>query len=825
MLSADRVRMAKTRRTGAPLLLGLAALAGACVLLPARAEPALRRIATIPLDRLGQVVVDNAARRVIEITGGVSPLTITLYDGERYSVVRKVELTGLLPQATLHVQALDEATRRLYVLAYTSATDMDNRINPHLLSIDADDLRLLADRPLTVFPPGVRVLGIGVQEAGRLALVGQLTAQAAAFGAPGVLGVFVAQMNPRTGQALWGPHPARACESLIATRTQTAVAVFDGAFFVTCKTPDVLGFPLPGIPAVVAVDIAHPDQQSVYFMPGSYGLGESSYDRKAHRLVLLGAAFARPAQAVWVFDLAHRVFVGQTTAGDVNVLGAGVNERTGRLYVAVEKALLVSTNRGLEIPQALQIDLDPFFAAVTPIPFNDRVIVPIHGEGDQPVFTVFRDTLPHDLFPPAKPLDYRAFDRLVTDTPQFTGDAQAYGLRVHELGGFNALVQNVFPQPNVNYWTPVTKYTGVKDGDRDLYFSRVVGAHLSADEATASAIPADGDANTRADYKTVAGKVTRLPQEWPFPTAACNDFGERPTGAVEEGATARCRLAQGRAAAGATHGGIEIPGVASVGATASTAAIRLDARLGLVSEVHAEARDVSLGASVTIGYVASDVTVAALGRPGTASADYRRTFRNVSSPAYSCEKDCDPSAVLAAISDELGFQFRVELPDADPFHTGGGAHGHALREPWEHQQDVVMNNQDPTELQVPALRVTFVGDSAVASRLLLEFAGTKADVTHIRLVPAAPLPAIPETPGRLPVVGGLKTIRVDVPAEPVAAPVPDGVTEQVVRIPGRVWKILFVGGVRSAAVWALFAIPLYMAARRRHLLRLFGTRA
>lgn len=810
-----------------PAVLGAILLAAA---LPAPGSSGgLERVGTLPLTPGDAVVADAPTRRLIAIGGGLTELTLTAYDADRLTRLRSATLAPWWPQAGLggrpRVYAVDAQRRRLYVLAYATEQEMDNTVNPQLLAIDLDALTVSHAFPLVpAVPPGFRVLGIRLRAAGRALLVTQAVPTVAVEGlfpieAPRASGVVLVEIALGSGARTGRPIPVRGCQTLVTNQSQADVAVTLEHIYIGCATAQVLSFPVtfvsPGVPAVASVRIADPADQHLFFLPGSYATGDVYYDDVARRLLLVGSTAGRPAQAVWVFDVDHRVFVSQIAAGDVNVQGAGIDPSTGRLYVGIDGALLVTITRGLEVPQAARFDVDVNQGVIFAVPFNRSVIVPTRPKAGGWAFVVFRDQLPADAFLPGEPTDYGELDTLTTDAPQFSADAQAFGVRVHTIGGVNSALQNVLPLGG-NYWRDVGDNTDLKDGDRDLYFSRIVRAHLSADEASAESVSADRDPNTESDYLTLSESAPLPP--WPYHPADCRDFGGgAPPGAAER-ASAECRMAQGLTTAGTSNPGVEIPGLVSVAWSESSTTLRLDPGRGIVAEVSAEARDVVIADTVRIGSVRSTVVSRASGRRGGAAGDFIRTFENVVAGDYRCTNQCDASEVALAISDTLGSVVRVELPRAHELATRGGARGHALREPWEHQQDVSINNQDPTELQVPALRLVYINDSALASRVIVELAATKADATFLRLVPAAPDEA-PPSPRVL-------TLRIAPPPPPVVpppAPLPPPAppVRHERRIPGHGWQVLLSGStgevLRSIALWTVFVTPLFLAARRRAL--------
>ncbi len=833
-------RLARGRRAAACVL---AALPLAFLAAPAaRATQGFERAGTLPVAPGSALLPDAHTHRLLEIGGGartrpadpVAPdddgaLTLTAYDTRTLKRVRHAVFAPYWPQngsgGRPRVHAFDAGARRLTVLAYGGEHEMNNFVNPVLVTLDVDALRVVSTTPLTgIVPHGARVLGMRSRPGDKVMLVAQALPSASVpllfpVEAPRLAGVFLVEIGRAGGALTWGPALVRGCQSAIANQTQSLLGFARDAVFLGCATSQVLGVPAPGLQAVAEVSVGDTTKQRVYYLPGSYASGDVYVDDDAERMLLVGSTVGSPAQAVWVFDLAHRVFVGQVASGDVNVLGAGLDERTGRMYVGVDGAVLVTTGRGLQIPQAVRFDVPANIGPITPLPFARSIVVPTRGPGSSWVFAVYRDRLPADTFVPGTPRDYRALDDLTADAPQYATESQAFGMRVHTIGAVNAALQNVFPLQG-NYWRDPGNATGLKDGDRDVLFARIVRAHLSADEASAEAIAADRDANTHADYDTL-DKSIDLPA-WPYESAGCRDFGNGAGAEPEpvEGATTACALGKGSVTASASYGGVGLPGTITVGESSSGVTLTRDAALGNVT--FAEARNVVIAGSVRIALVRSEARARAAGRKGQALGDYTTIFKGVVAGDFSCDDDCDAARVLAALTEELGAAVRVELPAAHLVATPGGAHGHAMRDPWEHQQDVVINNQDETQQQVPALRLTFVNDKSLASRVIVELAATSADATSLRVVPAKRVFVDPPlVPPALPSLA--PSLAPESPRAPAPATQP---LDKVVRTLGHGWKVLLTGRpgmvVRSIALWTLFVSPFFFALRRRVLRQIDG---
>ncbi|MHB8511870.1 MAG: hypothetical protein ACYDCC_06770 [Actinomycetota bacterium] len=799
----------------------------------ANAYAGLAQSRLLSLDISDRFVNDPAAHRIIALSGSSStPLSLTFVDDQTFSESAPVTFSGYVNQGFAagkpSVFAFDETNRKLYVVAYHTLEERVAVVNPLLVTIDVDRLTISEQKISALFPPGFRALGMAFEN-GRLMLTGQLQPEAVFATVPRTAGAMVVEIDPNAsvpGSAAplitFGPQVIRGCQGLISNQSQNVVAVRDQTIFVSCATSSLSAVTMPGVPGIIAMPMANPASVRVSFLPGSYTLGDVFVDSVAQRLLLVGSAPQRPAQAVWVFDLAHEVFLGQVAAGDLNVYAAGVNQANGRIYVGIsaqngDGSLLVSDDRGIEIPQALSYSARPIVGVITPIESNRSVIIPVQPSQGLPYYAVFTDSIPDSQIQPVNLIDYSAIDRSKTDQPQFSGDAQAFGIRIHEMGGVNGVGQNIIAQQGVDYWSQTGGQTGLRDGDRDVTFAPTITAHLSQNDASATASELRADDNTDHDYNQLRN------QDLSAPEAHCDDFGGSPTSSSSTTATTSCSQSLGDVQTSSSSARVS-ESIVTVGASSSSSHLtRVGNGVSITS--HAEARSIEIGGVVHIGYASSDATASASGSPGGANATYVRTFRNVSAPGFSCAASCDVSAVLKMISDTLGSQVRVEMPDPEVLKTPGGAHAHAMRDPWQHEQDVVINNQQTTETQVPALRIIYVADNATASRIMIELAGADANATARPIGSTSQACACPQTqaPTAQPstyVLGRSYTSTPhDAPAKPQSFV--QRFLTKLEHIVGHGWNILFPtspsGYARAAFVWAILLAPFVLAIRRREL--------
>jgi hypothetical protein len=815
-----------------------------------------RLVGRLPLEPGDTAIVDEVENRLMVLrwhANGRKP-TFLLFDPLRLEKLGETEIPYDLPsgaRAHPRLYAWDEAGRRLLVVAYGSTDDELAHRNPLLLTLGPEG-RTISAAPMASFPPGVALMGMSYDASeDRVYLVGQLS-DPVALG--GTYAVMVHAVDRGSGRSAWpaGAQVVDSCQRVVANSRQAAVVRHPGSgrLFVGCGTGNLLLSPQPGLPGVAEIDIEDPGRLAVTIHPiaGSYSAGESHVDAAEGKFVMVSQGTGQPVQAAWVFDLAHRVFTGVVSAGSLNVIDSAVEPGSGLLFVGIDGKLLVSSTRLRNTPQALTAALPLGSGTTLGIVLMRRarrLLVPTR-EGIVFRPNVYDVTLPDFVDPAEDDPDARTVDapeaagKVEAD---FGGDAQAFGMRVHQVAGANGVLQNIFPSRNdyvafiggnaKNLTLGQVPLPPLNDGSRDVYFARVAKAHLSQGEATATAIEADRDPVTEADWTRATGGP------WPYAAAACADFGGGEEERSVPGATTRCDTGRGRVEVRADHdNAASAPEAVSAGGSSSSATLARARSGGLRVAVAAEARDVSVGGVVRFGRIASESVTQAGGRPGTAVASYVRRFENVSMPGYQCGLECDEAEVVARMNTLLGARFRAELPAARVAATPRGAQADASREPWQHRQDVVLNDQAESEQQVAALRVTYLNDNAQRSRVVFEFGATDATAGY-RLF------ALGAEGGGLDSVFAGSTFGSgdgDGDGMPGAAsfgvpslgggggPVAGAPTERwggdgggLLRRLGRGLAIALLGRdhtVLNALLWALLATPVFLVARRRYLLRL-----
>ncbi|HEX7168662.1 MAG TPA: hypothetical protein VF230_16900 [Acidimicrobiales bacterium] len=858
--------------------------------LPSAAAPSpFTRVGDLPLSQVTPILADPASKMLMVPNGP----TIDLWDP---MTVKKVRSISLAPYNTLHqgaglpiTYAWSPGQGKAFFLVY-DALDQ-GRAMPSLATINpvtgvAESIKRI--QPAVPggpapFPPGVVAQGMSYNaEHKKIYLLGQDPS-----GLVGDYNIHIAEVDATTATSSWTtPYvPGPACQKPVATSRQAAIHRPRGSnkIYFGCGTGNLIFSREPGNPGVAAVDITNPATPSLQVFPisGSYATGESLYDDAANRLILMSAGTNVPAQAAWIFDETHEKVIGVVSAGPANLHASGLDIEGGRLYVAIDNKLLISTDRGLKIPQATEVAFPGILGPnVVPIHFAKRIII-TYREANALKVSVFESTVTDYTEPPVADPDASTIDH--PETPgvtavDFGADSKAYGLRAHQVAGVNGIGQNVVAT-NTDYWANTGGAAGYNDGDRNAWFARAIRARLGDSEASASAVTVDGDSNTQADYtkdtsirspanidqlKVKQGDTLHRVegQPWPYTTAACADLGagakSASVPATDPDVTVTCDLAKAKVETTAAHEAAYLAdgldaSTAIIGAGAATSHTTLDRKTGkgvvVVSE--AEARDVSILAGLaTFGRIYSKAESATAGRPGTASADYKRVFENVNIAGTKCAQ-CDPVDVVARLNAVLPTSLRAELPAYEKVTTPRGARAAIQREPYLHQQDVTLNNDSETDLEVPALRITYYGDNAVRSRMIFEFAATQANSTYaIYLLPEEGFdPDIEEEDEEVfgddesvedfwnseAIVGGEdedgegdegdgEGDPEELVADPASNPGPGGGWGK--RL-GNGLGILFTGRgalVLNVLLWSLLSLPVFLAGRRRYLLRLIGGR-
>jgi hypothetical protein len=861
------------RIVGAAVVLAIGVACGvAFALMPAAGEPpGIELVGKVPANPqlVKATIVDTSRHQLLMLsndaaTGG-APINVTTIDGDTLAVVRTLSIPDYkLPGGSASTPvpyAWDQASRRLYlgVLKPPAGAAFLPLSADTLVTLEAGERVVGSPLPLdpATFSPGVSFFGMSYSAAaGRLYVEGAVIG-----GSAGATAVQVNEVNPSTAKPTWSaPYTVPSCETPVATTAQAAVARPNGqaVVYLGCGSGNIqYSYSEPGLPAMAKVDFTDPQipTTTLYPVPGSYATGDSLYDAEGGRFIMVSQGLGQPTQAVWVFDIAHGTFLGNISAGNAAVSRPALSATGGRLYVPVSGALLIASDRGLKIGQATSYPWPGLNSVAASMPFNRTIVAHVNAS-----YYAYRVNADPYVAPPIPDPDAATVDfpEGPTAPSSFGGDAKAFGMRVHQVGGLHSAQQNSTafgPYFNSDLFA-LTKSlansfggpAGVavfpfNDNDRDIYASRIGATRLSLQEASASAVTADADPYTQGDYRVASGSNTSWPYEKDF--AHCADFGKAETG-VATAAETKCDRAGGTVTANVSNG--TPTSVASneapfgTGQSSASASIVRDAKSGVVVDTIATAKDVNIGPA-HFGEIVSVAHATAHGRPGTAHASYTRQFKNVSLGDFACTDQCDPREVANQLGAALGSRFQVELPGDDTLGTARGARGQAFRDAWQHQQDVALNNQAETEVQVPALRVIYYNDNSTRSRVIFEWAGTFADANYrIYRVPQADVDLEDVTAGSA--LGGsgddlaaLGTITylsdgTILTIDPAAGPgTPYAVLQYAAHdarqglLLGHALRLLFTGRravILSSLLWGLLLTPAFLAGRRRYLLRTIG---
>jgi hypothetical protein len=851
-----------------PLLVVFAALAASFVAAPsvrAAADYNLTLLAPTPIPSGALVIGDNGSERFIVLE--TNPARFSVFDPAKQQMLFTKTLPYSLKAGKSLAWTWDADHRGLFIVGYPDDAKAASLLDPVLFHVTVNG-DASPSVPLKAFQNGVAVNGISYYApANRIYVVGQAT-DPLAFG-----GTYVVQVNevdPATGTSTWpsGAQLVPSCQKLVSTNRPAAIVrnPQTNRLYIGCGTGSFVYVPEPGVPAVVAIDIANPASPSFAYHPiaGGYNQGESISDDEGGKFVMVAQGSGAPVQAAWIFDELHGTVSGVVSAGDLNIHYASVDRLTGRMFLGIDGGILVGSTRLLKTPQAIKIPVgvvDQGGAGTVLLPGSGYMLVTEKRAISDPIPQVWLYKAKLPTFPPPAPNDpdSSTIDALETPnvvTANFNGSGQGYGVRGFTIGGVNGAAQNVVQSPD-DWWAKVQGLIqipsfeagpantppisqNINDGNRQMYFARVNRAFVSQGEASALSIKADRDPTTEADYNTVTSPDQRANpdapsqtrQDWPYKAAACSDHGDGAPDGEADGATAKCDQAKGRVDTGVRFDQSQgVPGAMAFGHALGSAVLTRTVGDGLRVTSSAEAGDVQIGV-VRIGKIISTSTAKAGGRRGTTSAEYTRSFENVTMPGYSCTTDCDPEEVVANMNRVLGSKILAELPAYTLAATPRGAAASVQREAWAHQQDVVVNDQPETERQIAALRVTYLNDNSARSRAVFEFAATEADANYnlFRLDRGGFGPTDPESPvepGFLSITPGGLTVPPFDSTPNIGRTARTGAkgAGSLLHQLGHGLQVLLMGRHKtllSIALWALLLTPLFFAARRRYLLRLMG---
>ncbi len=632
-----------------------------------------------------------------------------------------------------------------------------------------------------------------------------------------------------------------------------AMAVTAQAVYVPCGVPEAVVRPpltsgiakvaLPADPSTAPASGAY----TFFSISGNFNDSHGSvYDAVSGRLIVDEANNESGSEAV--FDTGSDRVIGLIDGNSNRFDGIGFDDRSGRLYAMNE-----NPNFGLEAADVRttppsQPTTYPSYTslATAPIPVDSatsRLFV-LHfpnGTSDtHAYFRVLRDNLPPlDAAPQAPSPDSNTQD--IPEAPGVTGAtfsaaAQGFGAVVRQVGGAEAAANDV-----ENFF----HISG--ESDPELRGAYLNSATLSADEATASSIPADRDQNFTAANQNAA--CASSPQQlqattcaWPYVPAQCfsSDTAHTQTAPGPSGtATSTCSLDQRSTVSQAALTGGDLGGV-TVGALSTSATLLEDANAGTAVSVTSVARDVSIaGGALRIASVVTTATAHAHGRPGTAGTTFSRSVEGVVLDGTTlCDSPCDLDVVSSQVESAFGGRLRIDFPSPDAGYAHGSPGGYQalVRLPEsEHLEDVLLSDQPANRAEVAGMVIEWELDTARPSRTLVMLAGVEAEAHYgiypldqftadqsAGLVPSAPDVTLPPSDGgtALTTVTGSAAPTAASPSRSTAAATPISALPSLLDWHGWQWALTHPAELlRLAAIWAVFLVPIYLAARRWSLLR------
>lgn len=704
--------------------------------------------------------------------------------------------------------------------------------------------------PASRFPPGYAIVGLSVDTSrGRVYVLGEPTGGGVVPATPAAVGgvrLDVWDLASLSAGAVSSPYAQpitvpQQCGVVVANYTSAAIlpsadgrAVYFGCITSRGSTSTSTGPSAWDFGGVAELDLAAaaagtPTAMLMHPVAGDYGTGDTVALPRQHRLALV--ANHAGATSVKVFDATHDYYVGNVGIDDNFVAAFGVDPQRGAGYYVSSDGLGVFDLAAVPATQGVVYDyaaiLGVLHRPVEVDPVTRRVFVAsaddIQG-GVAPYVLVFRDRTPPGAPDPVPGGGLQVPERPGITESRRNTDVSAVGAEFRWVGGPNTLIAN---------WSHLdSRGLATKPGTRWERFAVVDDASLTNDAAVVNgAVTTVQDASTTTDLANST-----------FATAvACADFGYTPKQEPGDGVAAHCdlgqQIAEGSAveepprvlvsAPGVGHPEL-VPAMVQVRHTSASASTKRTGLGPLASTARAEADGIDLLGVVQIGRVVATATTTVHGRTGTAATTYTRSISDVvvnGTPL--CAGDCSFAQVQQAVNETFGGRVRIELPDPARRANADGTVAWVEDDAFRHVDRMTVDDVPFADVTVPAMEVVAYQDGLSPSRLVVSLAAISAhngysitraeepapvptvapstvavQVPHTDTVasPPAPVPTAKQEVGTpVPVAG---------PANPVAV-LRDGL-RVVFRSPRRVAAI--------AAVWALLAVPVYLAARRRLLL-------
>jgi hypothetical protein len=800
-------------------------------------------------------LVFDQSRRVMWATEGYTPVIVVAYNADtRQPIGKPLTLPGQVSST-----ALDQARGRFIVAQSVPLTQAAGpSLAPNSSTPELDAYELDGTSLRVAWHADVSSLGVDTELAA-LRVDSAADALYAAWQPSGSLqgqvhasrfGLDAAAPVPQWSFALPPACPVLASREKAAEDSPVlGFSRSNNAIYLPCAVPDVITSrpPLPGGIGKLSLgpngSMPAPGGFTLFPTSGDFVLSSGSAFDEATGRLMVDVTFG-PASAVTTFDTEHDRYVGVIDGGGNRFTGLGFNERTGRLY-----AMNVHPKRGLTVgdvrttPPSQPASYPEVYSQVAVPLFVDAVtseIYAIYGLGTGHAhYLIVRDTRP--------PLDTRQAtvnpdsntsditERVGETAATFNASAQGYGMVLRQVGGVQGVATNADGGP-----TPING-----NSDPELRGAYLLGATLSADEATASSIAADRDqGSTGAQQASVCAASPQQLQPttcpWPYRPASCSSADKTVTNATDGPsgrASSTCGAAQRMASAHSDYTAGTL-GSVDVGALSATATIIENVAEGTRTDVTAEVRDVVLMAgALRIHRVVATARALAHGRPGTAATSFTRSVEGVVLNGTTlCEGSCNLDMVAAQVDAAFPGKLRISFPTPDSGFAKGSPGGYQamlrLSEA-DHLDDVLINAQRADRVEVPGMVVVSSFDATRPSRTVLMLAGVEAEArygiypldqfTADQAAGAAPsgfaaggaltgaLPAIATAPAA--VAAGL-------PGASPSASHPVAAMPSIFGWHGWQWAFAHPGEfVRLLAVWLVLLVPVFLSARRWSLLR------
>jgi len=516
----------------------------------------------------------------------------------------------------------------------------------------------------------------------------------------------------------------------------------------------------------------------VFSKDGNFAGSYSVFDPGSRRLAMIAQPAAGvPLTSIYVFDALTNSYVGSIAAGSFPLSSIGLDPVAGRVYgngtgvgLVVADIRPSPTTQGRTFPE---FDIDP----TTP---PDNSIVGVDPEtsrlflryNNRRSVLIVEDRLPKYIPAPPPSLDANTID--VAEAPgqtaaTYAAAAQGYGIRARQIGGQYALQVNFTPYSQNAVGLPGAGSVPVfplGSGTREFDGAYLNHLAVTNEEAGASVVPADRDeANTGAD----TGKHPTWPAgpgpfawpeqpefpkgspnpfqpllPWPYKDAHCLDLRNE-AASDEQGsgfpgdksvATAACDMSGRNASAASTLAPITVNENLFVGATSLTSTVEIDPIEGAVTTISATAKNINVMGVLRIGEVTATAITKAKGRPQTTSASYTRVVKDAVMEVNGEQRSMcgDEGCPIQQFAKEVNANFagRVVIRFPEPMRraTPKGFAAQVQRDPMDIVQEVLVNEQSPDRLDMPAMVLMISQDGYRPARTVLEFAAVAADARY-----------------------------------------------------------------------------------------------